>query len=127
MREDLVRTILISDFNLDVFAGYLENDSQTPKIFPTITPFGQVAQVIMDKRMECWKHSYDLAIVWTRAEGVINSFQKAIDFNSVTIEQALEEVDVYSDSLLSLMDRVKILFVPAWTMSVSMSAPNSAL
>ena len=52
MREDLVRTILISDFNLDVFAGYLENDSQTPKIFPTITPFGQVAQVIMDKRME---------------------------------------------------------------------------
>ena len=122
MREDLVRTILISDFNLDVFAGYLENDSQTPKIFSTITPFGQVTQVIMDKSMECWKHSYDLAIVWTRAEGVINSFQKAIDFNSVTIEQALEEVDVYSDSLLSLMDRVKILFVPAWTMSVSMSA-----
>ena len=59
MRDDLVRTILISDFNLDVFAGYLENDSQTPKIFPTITPFGQVAQIIMDKSMECWKHSYD--------------------------------------------------------------------
>ena len=122
MREDLVRTILISDFNLDIFAGYLENDAQNPKIFSTITPFGQVAQVIMDKSIECWKHSYDLAIVWTRAEGVINSFQKAIDFNAVTLEQVLEEVDVYSDSLVSLMDRVKILFVPAWTMSVSTSA-----
>ena len=122
MRKDLFRAILISDFNLDIFAGHLENDAQMPKISPTVTPFGQVVQAMMDKSMECWKQSHDLAIVWTRAEGVINSFHKAIDFNSVTLEQTLEEVDVYSNSLLHLMDRVKVLFVPAWTMPASIVA-----
>ena len=122
MRKDLVRAILISDFNLEIFAGYLEHDSQSPKTSPTIAPFGQVVQVMMDKSMECWKQSQDIAIVWTRPESVINSFHKALDFDLVTIEQALEEVDIYSDCLLSLMDRVKILLVPAWTMPISIAA-----
>ena len=122
MKKDLVRAILISDFNLEIFAGYLEHDSQFPKTFTTIAPFGQVVQVMMDKSMECWKQSQDVAIVWTRPESVINSFHKALDFDLATIEQALEEVDVYSDCLLSLMDRVKILLVPAWTMPISIAA-----
>jgi FkbH-like protein len=121
MKKDSLRAILISDFNLEIFAGYLENDSQSPKISSTIAPFGQVVQVMMDKNMECWKQPQDVAIVWTRAESVINSFHKALDFDLVTIEQALEEVDVYSDCLLSLMVRVKILLVPAWTMPVNIA------
>jgi FkbH-like protein len=120
VKDDLVRAILISDFNLDVFAGYLENDSQMPKVSPTIAPFGQVVQVLMDGNMECWKQSHDVAIVWTRAEGVINFFRKAVEFNAVTIEQVLKEVDIYSGYLLRLMARVKILLVPAWTAPIGM-------
>ena len=122
MKNDLVRAILISDFNLEIFAAYLEHDFQSPKTSATIAPFGQVVQVMMDKSMECWKQSQDIAIVWTRPESVINSFHKALDFDLVTIEQALEEVDIYSDCLLSLMDRVKILLVPAWTMPINIAA-----
>jgi FkbH-like protein len=121
VNKDQVRAILISDFNLDNFSGYLKNDSQPPKINPFLAPFGQVSQVLMDEKMECWKHLKDLAIVWTRPEGVINSFRKALDFNSVTIKQTLEDVDVYSESLTRLTARVKILLVPTWTLPTGMA------
>jgi FkbH-like protein len=116
VNKDQVRAILISDFNLDNFSGYLKNDSQSPKINPSIAPFGQVSQVLMDEKKECWKQLNDLAIVWTQPEGVINSFRKALDFNSVTIKQTLEDVDVYSEALTRLTGRVKILLVPTWTL-----------
>ena len=52
MNRDQIHAILISDFNLDNFSRYLENDSQLPKIIPSVAPFGQVNQVIMDEKME---------------------------------------------------------------------------
>ena len=93
MSFDPVRATLISDFNLEVFSGYLKNDPQFPIVSPFVTPFGQVMQVLMDENMKCWEQFNDLAVVWTRPEGVINSFQKALDFRPVNFEKALEEVD----------------------------------
>lgn len=116
MNKDQVRTILISDFNLENFSGYLKNDAQSPKIDPSIAPFGQVSQVLMDEKLECWQECKDLAIVWTQPEGVIDSFRKALDFNSITLEKVLEDVDAYSEALTNLTGRVKILLVPTWAL-----------
>ena len=116
MNKDQVRAILISDFNLENFSGYLKNDSQSPKIDPSIAPFGQVSQVLMDEKLECWQECKDLAIVWTQPEGVIDSFRKALDFNSITLEKVLEDVDAYSEALTNLTGRVKILLVPTWAL-----------
>ena len=116
MNKDQVRTILISDFNLENFSGYLKNDSQSPKIDPSIAPFGQVSQVLIDEKLECWQEYKDLAIVWTQPEGVIDSFRKALDFNSITLEKVLEDVDAYSEALTNLTGRVKILLVPTWAL-----------
>ncbi|MDC0947310.1 HAD-IIIC family phosphatase, partial [Nitrospinaceae bacterium] len=121
MNNDEIRAILISDFNMDIFSGYLKNNSQSPSITPLIAPFGQVTQVLMDDSIECWKQVRDLAIVWTRPEGVINSFRKALEFDAVTIKQLIEDVDAYSDSLARLTERVKILFIPTWTLPAGMA------
>ena len=112
MNSDQIRAILISDFNMDTFSGYLTNDAQLASIIPLVAPFGQVTQVLMDDKMECWKQSSDLAIVWTRPEGVIDSFSKALNFNSTTIKEVLIDVDAYSDHLARLVERVKVIFVP---------------
>jgi len=116
VNKDQVRAILISDFNLENFSGYLKNDSQSPKIDPSIAPFGQVSQVLIDEKLECWQEYKDLAIVWTQPEGVIDSFRKALDFNSITLEKVLEDVDAYSEALTNLTGRVKILLVPTWAL-----------
>ena len=116
MSVDQTHAILISDFNLDIFSGYLKNDSKYPKISPRLTPFGQVNQVLLDENMECWKQSCDVAIVWTRPEGVIDSFRQALDFKRPDVKNILEDVDIFSDSLMRLTGRVKVLFVPTWTL-----------
>jgi predicted enzyme involved in methoxymalonyl-ACP biosynthesis len=121
VNNDQIRAILISDFNMDIFSGYLKNNSQSPSITPLIAPFGQVTQVLMDDNIECWKQVSDLAIVWTRPEGVIDSFRKALEFDAVTIKQLIEDVDTYSDSLARLTERVKILFIPTWTLTTGMA------
>jgi FkbH-like protein len=118
---DPVRATLISDFNLEVFSGYLKNDPQFPIVSPFVTPFGQVMQVLMDENMKCWEQFNDLAVVWTRPEGVINSFQKALDFRPVNFEKALEEVDAFSGALSQLTGRVKTLLVPTWTLPIGMT------
>lgn len=106
---------------MDSFSGYLKNDEQFPSISPLLAPFGQVTQVLMDDKMECWKQSSDLAIVWTRPEGVIDSFSKALNFNSTTIKEVLIDVDTYSDRLARLVERVKIIFVPTWSLHIGMA------
>jgi len=121
LNDDQLNAILISDFNLDNFSGYLKNDSQFPQIFPTIAPFGQVTQVLMDEKMECWNQSNDLAVVWTRPEGVIDSFQKALDFHSVTISEVLEDVNRFSDALTRLLGRTRTILVPTWTLPIGMT------
>jgi FkbH-like protein len=121
VNNDQVRTVLISDFNMDIFLGYLKNDLNFPKVSPFVAPFGQITQVLMDENMECWKQPNDLAIVWTQPEGVIDSFRQALDFNQVTIKQTLDDVDAFSDSLSRLTGRVKTLLVPTWTLPASIT------
>ena len=118
MKQNPFRAILISDFNAENFSGYLKNDSKFPKIIPQPTPFGQVTQVLIDEKMDCWKQSSDMAIVWTRPEGVIDSFRQALAFNPITINQVLNDVDAFSNSLLQLTYRVRTILVPSWTLSL---------
>ena len=65
------KSILISDFTINNLAGYLDNDMGFPEVKTVISPYGQVAQVLIDSNLECWQNPLDLAVVWTRPEAVI--------------------------------------------------------
>ena len=110
------RAILISDFTIDNLAGYLNNDQDSPIVRSVVAGFGQVAQVLMDENLECWRQAPDFAVVWNRPEGVIQSFNRIINYEQAGIEDIYREVDEYSSLLLNLHDRVKTIFVPAWVL-----------
>lgn len=116
MTRNVYRCILISDFTIYNFANYLDNDEDLPMAKSTIAPFGQVARVLIDKNLECWKEPVDFAMVWTRPEGVIESFNKIINYENVSLENIYKEVDEYSSLLLGISDRVKFVFVPIWVL-----------
>ena len=86
------KAILVSDFNLANFASYLENDEELIGGQAKLAPFGQVMQVLMQKNMECWKDSYDFAVVWTRPEAVIESFAQILRHEKVNLEKLLPEL-----------------------------------
>lgn len=116
MDRQKFRALLISDFNIDILKGYLNNDEDLPKIDTTVVPFGQVIPVLVEKKLEFWKDNYDFAIIWTQPESVIESFNYVLNYQPVSINKILTEVDEYSQVLMNLQERVSLAFVPTWVL-----------
>jgi FkbH-like protein len=117
MPEQEHKVLLIADSTLNNFAGYLGNDSGSPRMDVSIAPFGQVLQVLLNDQLDCWKISPDLAVVWTRPEAVIDGFNRVLQFESFNINEILAEVDEYCGALRSAQSRLKYIFVPTWVLS----------
>jgi len=107
--------LLISDFTINNFAGYLDNDKSLPAVRSVIPPFDQAVRVLTDSSLECWKSEPDFAVVWTRPDSVIESFCELTRYRNVPIEEIFKEVDSYSSLLLDIRNRVKSVFVITWT------------
>jgi len=114
MRAYDQKAILISDFTLNNFAGYLENDESFPRILATVAPFGQVMQVLMNETLDCWQAAPDLGVVWTRPEAVIEGFNKTLQCEAVDLEEILQQVDAFCETLRKLERRLKLVFIPTW-------------
>ncbi len=110
------KAILISDFTLSNFAGYLTNDASQPIIDATMAPFGQVIQTLMNGELDCWKIAHDIAVVWTRPDSLIAAFERALRYEEVGVDEILKEVDQYCTALRSLQERVRWIFVPSWVL-----------
>src|SRR5215510_14938811 len=99
MNTSELTSLLISDFTLDVLAGYLSNDAEAPKIHARSAPFGQIFQVLADKNQSCWQRDLDFAVIWTRPESVVESFKSVINYSATPIERILAEVDQFCEAL----------------------------
>lgn len=108
------KCLLIADFTIDNFAGYLSNDEDFPTIESIVAPYDQVIQVSMDRDLECWQKKPDFAVVWTRPENMIKSFSQVLSYETVPTAQILEEVDKYASLLTGIGYRVKSVLVPTW-------------
>ena len=103
-----MRLCLISDFNADLFGRYLANAiDPTPAI--AVMPFGQVYQTLASA-----SDPGAVAIVWTRAEGVIASFARASEFEEVPHSEVLAEVDSFADAIVRFAKGVRQVLLPSW-------------
>ena len=116
MNEEKFKCVLISDFNVDIFSGYLSNDEALPVVDTTVTPFGQVAQILMQEDSEYWKGNPDFAVIWTRPEGIIKSFSDFLAYKNPSIKDILNEVDQFASLLLNICDKVQSVFIPTWVL-----------
>jgi FkbH-like protein len=115
MSESVCKCILISDFNINSLAGILGNGGEYPTD-AIVAPFAQVIPTLMQRDLPCWQSNPDVAIVWTRPESVIESFNLALGYEKVPIEDLLREVDEYTSLILNLRDRVRLSLVPTWVL-----------
>src|SRR5574341_2036160 len=118
MADGVPRGVLISEFNIANLAGLLANDQDTPVTETTVAPFGQPIQVLLDGEHEIWNGPPSFAVVWTRPEGVIESFQRFTRHEIDSVDPVLREVDAYAALLLRVAERVHTVFVPVWTSSL---------
>jgi len=107
---------LVSDFNLQNFAGYIANDPDFPGIKPISAPFGQPAATLLDRQLPCWQSTPDVAVVWTQPQSVVPAFNMLLAYEQVSLQTVLHQVDEYCDLLVEMSERVKYAFVPSWVL-----------
>ena len=77
-----MRTLLVSDFNVQSLANYLENADEPPPFDITISPFGQVQRTLLDDA--AWSPKPDCAVVWTQAHRVVTAFRELVEGHMVS-------------------------------------------
>ncbi len=105
--------VLVSDFNLQNFAGYLANDPEFPKIKAISTPFGQAVSTLLHQDSPCWQNAPDVAVIWTQPQSVSSAFNALLRYEPVALPKVLQQVDEYCSLLIRMSEWVKYAFVPS--------------
>ena len=108
------RLQLISDFNIEILGRYLSNMIGIDQVEVSVAPFGQVFQSLMDQNGP-WAEDGSV-LVWTRPESILTSYRKALYYEAVDHDVALEELDGYVEALSLRAKRAKYLFHATWTL-----------
>jgi len=113
MDKDKIKLLLISTFNIQNFANYLNNDESTPEINAKVTTFGQVIPTLLDNQIN--KDDSDGAVVWTQPDLLIESFNKQLGNEKILIDDVLNEVNTFADAVISFSKKMNYLFIPTWS------------
>jgi FkbH-like protein len=98
---------LISNFNISPLAGYLRNtDSLADWIIET-APYGQVHQELA-RRTDSWAD-----ILWTTPERILPNFYNAFQFEDISHDLVLADVDDFADSIIDNCQG-RYVFVASW-------------
>ncbi|MGD9137792.1 MAG: hypothetical protein PVH42_13565, partial [Desulfobacterales bacterium] len=89
MDKQPFRCVLVSDFNLQNFAGYLANDAEFPGIKPIIAPFGQPTAALINRDLPCWQKSPEAAVIWTQPQAVVPAFKALLKYEQVLLQKVL--------------------------------------
>ncbi len=114
--EQPTTCVLVSDFNLQNFAGYIANDPEFPGIRPITAPFGQPAATLLNRDLPCWQNAPDVAVVWTRPQSVVSAFKALLNYEPVALPNLLQQVDEYCALLINMSAWVKYAVVPSWVL-----------
>jgi FkbH-like protein len=108
------RIMLMSDFNIDNFRGYLDNNNDWPPVEADSAPYGQVLQTLIKAMESRLGTTYDIAFVWTRPQTVADAFEQLSNGLDTNLSDILLEVDGFSSLLLKAAKSFGLLLVPSW-------------
>ena len=106
-----VKCRLISNFNIDNLAGYLNNNDMFSHIEVEITPYNHVIQSLLNADI---KDVYDITLCWTQPQSISLSFARIMQFENIDHNQALKEVDEFCNMLVGINNNQQLLLVPMW-------------
>lgn len=103
--------LFISDFNLQNFTNFIDNDNEFPLIKTELAPFGQVANILLGAKNET---EHDFGFIWIQPQANFESFKKLMNGQVVSFSTILEEVNAFAEAVIQYSTLVNYLFVPTW-------------
>jgi FkbH-like protein len=113
-----IKIELISDFNLQTVANYLENSESRPEVAVHVAPFGQVVPTLLQANdVDPSKSERSaVAVIWTAPAAIIPAFADAVQSKPVRQEAMLGEVREFARHIITAKDRFRSVLVCAWTL-----------
>ena len=111
-----MKALLVSDFNLQNFAGYLRNAGKEQGVDLTLSPIGQVTRSLLDESSGLWHPAPDFCVIWTQPEAVLPSFQALLQGQEVSPGAIEAEVDAFAQLVRQAARRTPIVLLPTWVM-----------
>lgn len=106
------RCLLIADFNIANLAGCLCNLEQPSQITVEVAPYGNVIQSLMGQKAS----DYNILFVWTLPQSISGAFNQAMNFEHISLEDALKEVDSFCSILLQAAQKTDYILFPQWVL-----------
>jgi len=101
----------VADFNVETFARLVTNTA-LPGSMARIAPAGPVvAALAAGAPGTDW-----ISVVWTRPESVVQQFQRAIAFDQVDVDAALEETRDFAAATARFARSTRATFVLSWVL-----------
>jgi len=101
-------TLVVTDFNADLFARLLGN--AVPEAGQVSTAeYGQVFQTLLELKTSSVRHTN--LIVWVRPEALLPSLRRAIDFEPLDRDHLLQEVREFADAVKSAAESIPHVLV----------------
>ncbi len=114
MTDEILRGLLISDFNISNLGSYLENNDQRPLVKCEVAPYGQIAQSLLSTATSSADPELDFLVVWSRPEAVLEDIALALSGSPADPARLLAEVDSFCKTLVTAKNRARTIFVPTW-------------
>jgi FkbH-like protein len=106
--------VLIADSTIGGLVGHLQAVDASAALQCTIAPYDQVRRVLLDNEMACWRPRPDVALVWTRPDAAIESYDRLLRGEDVEPERILRDVEEFAGLVLGAADRAGLVLVAAW-------------
>ena len=99
---------IISDFNIEPLGKIWENIDPSYKFI--LPSFGQVYQELLDGK----DAKFDSVVVWTLAQNVLPSFQKALNNEEFSLDEVINEALNFANLVVDYSKKCYMLFFCSW-------------
>ncbi|MBV9179750.1 MAG: HAD-IIIC family phosphatase [Acidobacteria bacterium] len=106
--------LLVGDTLVDPLIRLLETSPDEPKIRAVAAPYSQVHQVLVDSEHAAWRTNPDYVLIWTTPTLTLPAFQRVIQFQSISLEIVLEEVEQFAELVIQCSHKVGLVLVTTW-------------
>jgi FkbH-like protein len=104
---------VVSDFNVEPLARLLRAQESEHGLSVKSTDYGQVIP-----SLRAPLEIADIVVVWARPESISAGFQRALQYERVSEESLLADVDMWADILLDAASRCAMVLLANWTLPI---------